>query len=135
MSNALVGVRCARAKLQSSHATSDRLLKIAGEEIPLMSFATAADRTGGDFPETAIVKDIDLRTRVYDCYQSAHISSSGEDQFERDGRIAGVERLFMNERDGSAKIRLEVAFVPFLRNDPSASSRAVCGFRWMRWRR
>jgi hypothetical protein len=96
------------------------MLKIGGEEIPLMSFATGADRTGGDFPEAAIERDFEIGTYVYDCYQSAHLPAWGEDQFERDGRIAGVERMFLNERDGRAKFRVEVTFTPFLRGDPAA---------------
>jgi hypothetical protein len=96
------------------------VLAIGGREIRLMAFATAADRTGGDFPAAAIEEDLEIETRVYDCYQSAHVSSAGEDQFEREGRIAGVERLFLNERIGRVKLRVGVTFVPFQGGDPAA---------------
>ncbi len=96
------------------------VLYIGDAEIPLMSFATGADRTGGDFPEAAIERDFEIDTKVYDCYQSAHLTASGENQFERDGRIDGVERLFLNERDGRVKFRVDVTFTPFLHGDPAA---------------
>ncbi|MFN7943034.1 MAG: hypothetical protein U0X73_15695 [Thermoanaerobaculia bacterium] len=96
------------------------VLEIAGRKIPLMSFATAADRTGGDFPGAAIEKDFEVETKVYDCYQSAHVTAADEDQFEREGRIAGVERLFLNERSGRAKFRVGVTFAPLLGGNPAA---------------
>jgi hypothetical protein len=96
------------------------VLSIGGQDFPLMKFATAADRVGGDFPEAPIQRDVEVATKVYDCYQSAHVSTSGENQFEQTGRIGGVERLFLNQRDGLAKFRVEISFEPFVRNDPSA---------------
>ncbi|MBB3224977.1 hypothetical protein [Pseudoduganella umbonata] len=100
-------------------------LRVGGAEIGLMTFATAADRSGGDFPSGAIETDCEVETRVYDCVQSAHVSAAGEDQFERNGRIAGTERLFLNERVGKAKFRVEVGFVPFKGGDPSAYAGTV----------
>jgi hypothetical protein len=96
------------------------VLKIGGEAIQLMKFATGADRSGGDFPEVEIKRDFEIQTHVYDCFQSAHISAAGEDHFERDGRIAGTERMFLNERVGRAKFQVDVTFVPFKGGDPSA---------------
>ena len=96
------------------------VLRISNQDIQLMKFATASDRAGGDFPEAAIERDLDIGTQVYDCYQSAHLTASGEDQFEREGRIAEAERLFLNKRDGRAKFRVEINFVPFKGGDQSA---------------
>jgi hypothetical protein len=101
------------------------VLRVGDKKIPLMNFATAADRAGGDFPEAAIEQDFEIETKVYDCYQSSHVSSSGENQFEREGRIAGAERLFLNERDGRANFKVNVSFVPFQGGDPAAYAGTV----------
>lgn len=96
------------------------VLRVGGEDIQLMKFAQASDRSGGDFPDVAIERDFEIQTHVYDCFQSAHVSAAGEDQFERDGYIAGTERIFFNQRDGRAKFKVEVTFIPLKGGDPSA---------------
>jgi hypothetical protein len=107
-------------RAQQSGIRLGYVLRVGGNDIRLMEFATAADRGGGDFPEATIRQDFDIQHKVYDCYQSAHLSVAQENQFEREGRVNGVERLFLNERDGRAKFRLEVKFVPFAGGDLAA---------------
>ena len=96
------------------------VLEIGGKKIQLMTFATAADQSGGNFPEAEIKLDVEITTHVYDCFQSAPVSLAGENEFERNGRIAGTERLFLNERVGQAKFQVGVSFLPFKGGDPSA---------------
>jgi hypothetical protein len=96
------------------------VLEIGGKKIQLMTFATSADQSGGNFPEAEIKLDVEITTHVYDCFQSASVSLAGENEFERNGRIAGTERLFLNERTGQAKFQVGVSFLPFKGGDPSA---------------
>jgi hypothetical protein len=96
------------------------VLQIGSAKIELMKFATGADPSGGDFPELEIKQDFEIRTHVYDCYQSAPVSVAGEDAFERDGRIPGTERMFLNEREGQAKFQVDVTFLPFKGGDLAA---------------
>ena len=90
-------------------------LRLGGVDIELCPFSTAplaGQPARPVFPSAPIQKTFTLAVRVYDSCQTRHLSAAEEDSFERDGRVAGVERMFLNERDGQARVRVSVTFAP-----------------------
>lgn len=94
-------------------------LALSGSGLELATYQTG-EGSGEDFPTAAIQKDFTIETKVFDVHQSDHLSNAEENLFERDGRVPGVERYFLNQRDGRVEFRLRVVFSPFAGGDPRA---------------
>jgi hypothetical protein len=80
-------------------------------EIPLCPYSarSTADQALAPFPPSPTPRELRAQqATVYDVIQSAPFSNQDEDDFERDGKIPGKRRLFLDSRSGKAAIRVEV---------------------------
>jgi hypothetical protein len=90
-------------------------IRVGDKSVVLSAFslAPAIGQSVLEFPETPMQMDIDVNTTLYDCCQEAMTSAASENYFEAQGKIPGVRRIFLNPRQGTAKVRLSVSFSPF----------------------